>query len=104
MERRWCERRRIPLEVTVQTAEAGDFLKCRARDIGFGGMFLMTGPVSFQKYQQLTVVLEMPGKPGATHAIPGRVIRSSNDGLGLRFHELGMTDVRVLQDILYHQG
>ncbi len=64
------------------------FLKtrCKANQIGIGGMFVKTNPLPFRRDTQLEVEFELAGPAGTRrYRLPALVQHRSPEGLGLMF-------------------
>ncbi len=90
------------MEVELHSAEdAGGFIRCRTRNIGFGGMFVATGPVDFMKFRRIDVRFCIPGRPGRRFRVPSWAVQRIASGICVKFLKLEKDALRALQELLY---
>jgi PilZ domain len=106
MERRWTERTSInvPVDLSyagVQTEE------CRTRDIGLGGVFVeLPKEVNLAAETSVELTFKLGAAPQLTkHRINARVVRVTEDGVGMMFRDFDAIAFRSLQEVLlYNQN
>lgn len=102
MEHRWSARTPISTRVTLYRNKM-PVAVCAATDIGLGGMFVATGPLTYSKDTTLEVDLKLQTEQGpARFRLPACVVYHSQTGVGLMFlesdHEVSRTIRRMLQN------
>lgn len=105
MEHRWSDRRELRL--TVDVLRQGEMLfSCESRDVGLGGTFLDLGPKqSMDPDMDVELIFHLlTGQREVKHALRARVVRVSDHGAGLRFHEFDTSVFRSLQEIMSYKG
>jgi len=104
MERRWTER--TPIDVPVDLSYAGmQTGECRARDIGLGGVFVaLPKEISLAEETpvELTFILGEGGHV-TKHHINARVVRVSQEGVGMMFRDFDAVTFRSLQEVLRYK-
>ncbi len=106
MERRWTERTSInvPVDLAYAGAQAEE---CRTRDIGLGGVFVeLPDTVNITADTAVEVTFKLGTAPNITkHRINARVVRVSEDGVGMMFRDFDAIAFRSLQEVLlYNQN
>ena len=100
MERRWAERMQINLDVDVcyQGVVHGTY---QTHDMSLGGVFIQTqsGAHLADAHVDLRFNLGSQGQY-TKHRIKGKVVRVTDDGVGLVFREFDAVAFRSLQEVL----
>ena len=104
MERRWTERTliNVPVDLSYAGTQAGG---CRTRDIGLGGVFVEV-PKEVNLAEETSVELTFKLGAGADltkHRINARVVRVSEDGVGMMFRDFDAIAFRSLQEVLLYK-
>ena len=113
MENRWSDRR--GLELGVEVYQAGDkLMTCRSKDIGLGGTYLMVSSddVDVEDHQfaldadsDVELVFHInDGSLDTKYYLHAKVIRVSENGIGLKFHDFDTSVFRSLQELLNYKG
>ncbi|MGD8568651.1 MAG: PilZ domain-containing protein [Gammaproteobacteria bacterium] len=102
MEHRWSARIPIATRVTLYRNKM-PVAVCAATDIGLGGMFVATGPLTYSKDTTLEVDIKLDTEQGPTRfRLPACVVYHSQTGVGLMFlesdNEVSRTIRRLLQN------
>jgi hypothetical protein len=104
-ERRWTER--TPLNVAVDLAYAGTQAgEYRTRDIGLGGVFVEL-PKATDLVTETPVELIFKlgeGERLTKHRINARVVRVTDDGIGMMFRDFDASAFRSLQEVLRYKS
>lgn len=87
MEHRWSAR--IPLSTRVTLyRNRQPVTECFAKDIGRGGLFVATGPLTYSKNTPLDVDITLDTDEGPKQfCLPAYIIRCTETGVGLMFRE-----------------
>lgn len=105
MENRWSDRRDLHLGVDVYVG--GDkHITCQSRDVGLGGAFLNTGQShNFGVDTSVELVFHLvEGKQKKKYVLPARIIRVTDSGIGLKFHDFDTGVFRALQQLMCYRG
>lgn len=105
MENRWSDRK--GLELGVEVYQAGDkLLMCRSKDIGLGGTFLNADDVSaITTDSDVELVFHMDdGVKETKYYLHAKVVRVSEAGIGLKFHDFDTSVFRSLQELMNYKG
>ena len=106
MERRWTER--TSMNIPVDLAYAGEQTEeCRTRDIGLGGVFVeLPKDVNIASETPVELTFKLGASPNLTkHRINARVVRVTEDGIGMMFRDFDAIAFRSLQEVLlYNQN
>jgi hypothetical protein len=104
MERRWTER--TPIDIAVDLAYAGTQAgEYRTRDIGLGGVFVevsQTADLAAETPVELIFKLGT-GEHLTKHRINARVVRVTDDGVGMMFRDFDASAFRSLQEVLRYK-
>ncbi len=101
-EQRWSQRREIELTVEVH-CDGVRLATCHTQDIGLGGAFVQMGinKPSMDSDVDLLFKLEGYGLSSRTNRkLRARVVRYTNEGLGLMFRDFDTGSFRTLQEIM----
>jgi len=105
MENRWSDRRELRL--TVDVYRNGEKLcSCQSRDVGLGGAFLdleHAHPIEPDDNVDLVFHL-LSGDRQVKHNLHARIVRVTNEGVGLKFHEFDTSVFRSLQEIMSYKN
>jgi hypothetical protein len=100
MEHRWSARLPTTTKVTIYHNRIPVVL-CRANDIGMGGMFVETGPLSYPRNTTLEVEFELDTKlESKLFHVRACVVYGSEDGLGLVFLDSNSVLTRTIRQML----
>lgn len=100
MERRWTTRTSIALPVEV-LCEGGATLHCLTENIGLGGIFVRAPRDAMAPGQQVELTFSLAA--GATpeqHRLRAKVVRATDEGIGLMFRDFDATAFRSLQRVM----
>lgn len=102
-ERRWTVRTPVNLDVEVLNQD-GELAVCKALDIGLGGVFLKInrGEIFPDSSVELIFLLGTSAHR-IKHKIKARVVRMSEQGMGLMFRDFDATAFRSLQEVLRYK-
>lgn len=102
MEKRWSLRKPIKLDVVLHHDIAGK-IKCITRDISLEGMFIETDykmlPIDDLVY--LDFILQNDNNT-KLHHIRGKVVRTTDTGMGVMFREFNPSISHFLRDAQYN--
>ncbi len=104
MENRWSDRRELRLDVDV-FRDGEKLCSCQSRDVGLGGAFLdldPNHPVGQDDNVDLVFHLAT-GEGPVKHSLRARIVRITEDGIGLKFHEFDTSVFRSLQEIMSYK-
>ena len=104
MEHRWSLRTPVELDVDL-IYESVDEMACKTRDIGLGGVFI-EGDSQVMPPKNANVELNFilnSDEGSIKHKIKARVVRTSDDGIGLMFRDFDVGAFRSLQEVLRHK-
>ena len=109
MENRWSDRR--GLELGVEVFQAGDkLMSCRCKDIGLGGTYLsvdmlaMADASMINTNSDVELVFHIDDGAAATkYYLHAKVVRISNSGMGLKFHDFDTSVFRALQELINYK-
>ena len=104
MENRWSDRRELRLDVDV-FRNGQKICSCQSRDVGLGGAFLdMEQAESVAQDDNLELVVHLlSGQTPIKHSLRARVVRVTDQGVGLKFHEFDTSVFRSLQEIMSYK-
>ena len=98
VENRWSQRRPLNVSVDVMVGNA-KLASCRTKDVGLGGVFLyLDEDVQPDKDVDLELYFVVSDKP--KQKLRGRVVRNTQDGIGLIFRDFDTGSFRALQEIM----
>jgi len=107
MENRWSDRRELNLHVDVLKVNQ-KLLSCRCKDIGLGGTFiekLDEGCSVVTANSDVELVFHIDnGNVDAKYYLHAKVIRVSDSGIGLKFHEFDTSVFRALQELINYKA
>ncbi len=101
-EQRWSQRREIELTVVV-FCEGVRLATCRTQDVGLGGAFVCMdiNKPSMDSDVDLLFKLEGHGlSPRTNRKLRAKVVRYTNEGIGLMFRDFDTSSFRTLQEIM----
>lgn len=104
MERRWTER--TPINVAVDLAYAGmQAGEYRTRDIGLGGVFVeLPKATEIAAETPVELIFKLGSGEGVTkHRINARVVRVTDEGIGMMFRDFDASAFRSLQEVLRYK-
>lgn len=104
MENRWSDRRELQLDVEV-FRDGTKICSCQSRDVGLGGAFLnLESSNAFGEDDNIELVFHLiSGQSPIKHNLHARVVRITNDGVGLKFHDFDTGVFRTLQEIMSYK-
>lgn len=104
MENRWSDRRELQLDVDV-FRDGAKLCTCQSRDVGLGGAFLdMQLGDSLAEDENLELVFHLMSEQNPIkHNLHAKVVRVTNDGVGLKFHDFDTSVFRSLQEIMSYK-
>ncbi len=102
MERRWSLRKPVVLDAVLHHQPLGS-VRCRTANISLGGVYLDTGRIllPIDAAVALDFIVPAAGNDRRLHHILAKVIRVTDEGVGLMFREFSARISRFLQDA-YH--
>ncbi|MCI0507633.1 MAG: PilZ domain-containing protein [Gammaproteobacteria bacterium] len=105
MENRWSDRRELRLDVDV-FRNGEKQCSCRSRDVGLGGAFLDLEPAhSMGQDDTVELVFHLfTGEREVKHSLRARIVRITQEGVGLKFHEFDTSVFRSLQEIMSYKN
>jgi len=100
MEHRWSDRRSSSLEVLLFRNNI-PVVTCKTRNISIYGVFVITGPVRYERNSVLEVefVLSTKGRK-KRYRIPAYVIHQSKEGLGLMFRDENPETTNFIKNVI----
>jgi len=104
MENRWSDRRDLRLDVDV-FRNGEKICTCQSKDVCLGGAFLKLQPehpIGLDDNVDLVFHLISEQTP-IKHSLHARVVRVTNEGVGLKFHEFDTGVFRSLQQIMSYK-
>jgi len=104
MEHRWSDRRELQLDVEV-FRDGAKICSCKSRDVGLGGAFLdldSSCPVGEDDNLELVFHLISEHNP-IKHSLHARIVRVTDEGVGLKFHDFDTGVFRSLQEIMSYK-
>jgi hypothetical protein len=100
-ENRWSPRQAMELEVTLHATTQGAFTG-KTSNISIGGMFIETDmPRLFRDDEVLITIPNRRSGDQPLCRIPGLVVWSDGNGIGLMFSRLDPGAIRALRELLY---
>jgi hypothetical protein len=104
MENRWSDRRQLRLNVDV-FRDGQKVCTCQSRDVGLGGAFLdMNETAAMTPEDNIELVVHLlSGQTPIKHSLPARIVRVTDEGVGLKFHEFDTSVFRSLQEIMSYK-
>lgn len=100
-EKRWSARRATVLTVDVHY-QGKQYIGCRTRDIGLGGMFIEFQPSGLAPGRDIHIALKIDRAGNSERRrFKARVAHSSDSGFGLAFETFDRDDFHILQDLLH---
>lgn len=105
MENRWSDRRELQLDVDV-FRDGAKVCSCQSRDVGLGGAFLdMQSSEPLAEDENLELVFHLMSETNPIkHNLHAKVVRVTNDGVGLKFHDFDTSVFRSLQEIMSYKA
>ncbi|WP_455201173.1 PilZ domain-containing protein [Kaarinaea lacus] len=105
MENRWSDRRELRLDVDV-FRDGEKVCTCQSRDVGLGGAFLdLELAHSIGQDDNVELVFHLPsGQRLVKHNLHAKIVRVTNEGIGLKFHEFDTGVFRSLQEIMSYKN
>jgi hypothetical protein len=100
MEHRWSVRTPFTTKVTLYSNDL-PFAVCNSRDIGLGGLFIKTGPLTYRKNWILDIDIELNTDFGMERfRLRTSVVFISETGMGLMFLEPSSAMSRAIRRLL----
>lgn len=104
MEHRWSLRTRIQIPVDVNCPGVGD-VAAITRDIGLGGVFLEMREPSLPRNANVDLTFYLQGDERQTHhRLRAKVVRVTDDGIGLMFRDYDVGTFRSLQEVIHYKN
>ncbi|NOZ52342.1 MAG: PilZ domain-containing protein [Gammaproteobacteria bacterium] len=105
MENRWSDRRELRLDVDV-IRQGEKIFSCLSHDVGLGGAFInFATSRHVDKNAEVELVFHLMGNhQEVKHSLRARVVRITDNGIGLKFHEFDTCVFRSLQEIMSYKG
>ena len=100
MEKRWSIRKAIQLDVVLHHDTAGA-IKCRTRDISLEGMFIETDSKTLPIDEPVYLDFILQEGDNKLHHIRAKVIRTTENGMGVMFREFNPRISHFLRDAQY---
>ena len=99
MEDRYFSRKQIELDVNL--FHGGKYLGCfSVRDIGFGGLFVETGPIDLHPNMKVEIGLPVDSSDAEDGGMKGLIVHHSDDGLGIMLTDHEPGDIRTIGRLL----
>ena len=104
MENRWSDRRELQLDVEV-FRDGTKVCSCQSKDVGLGGAFLdMQSCESLNEDENIELVFHlMTEHSPIKHNLHAKVVRITDSGVGLKYHEFDTSVFRSLQEIMSYK-
>jgi hypothetical protein len=100
-ERRLSTRHAITINVALYYDRLG-LLPCKTRDLCMEGMFVHTGRVNLSENVPVDAVFTGWQRPGVGPLrLTARIVRVTEGGAALRFHDIEAADYRILRKVLH---
>ncbi len=102
IESRWSQRRKVSLAVDIIEADTR-LEHCRTRDVGLGGVFVETSTGHHPaKDAEVELLFKLVGNDQRLilHRLRAKVVRVTEDGVGLMFQGFDTNSFRSLQEIM----
>lgn len=88
-------------EVHYSETELHGMFRCRTQNIGLGGAFIAAAGLPLDSGTAVELVLNAEPAPSRdTFRVQARVVRVTDDGVGLSFNDLSPEDSRVFRRFL----
>ncbi len=99
-DRRWSVRKSIELNVAIYYDRLG-LLPCKTLDMCMEGMFIKTGLITLSRHSKVDAVLTRhDGTVSQQLRLPANIVRVSEAGAGLQFHNFNSETYYFLREIL----
>jgi hypothetical protein len=99
MEKRWCERMPVAIDVVIHH-NGHKLAKCAVKNISLCGISLNSGPLAFYRNTQIQIkFLDTNYLLGDKNIITATVVRNSREEVGLMFDP---TEPEILNPIMKH--
>lgn len=99
-DRRWSARKSIELNVALYYDRLG-LLPCKTLDMSMEGMFVKTGRIMLSQYSKVDAVLtRFDGSVSQQLRLPAKIVRVSQHGAGLQFHNFDSDTYYFLRELL----
>ncbi len=100
MEKRWAARRDVQISVDLKCKDV-EVVNCQTRDVSLSGAFVEVQQVQPSIDAALDLVFRL-GEPGrqTKYKVQAKVARTTGDGIGVMFEELGVSSFRSLREVL----
>lgn len=97
MERRWCQRKPIAMEVVLYYAGLG-LVRCKAMDLSYDGAYIETGEAMIPARARVELYFDdgHQEQPDSVR-IPARVVHAGHGGMGVLFSDYEGHAYRFLQ-------
>ncbi len=105
MENRWSDRRELQLDVEV-FRDGTKVCSCQSRDVGLGGAFLdLDSSHSLGEDENIELVFHLvTSQSPIKHNLHAKVVRITEEGVGLKFHDFDTGVFRSLQEIMSYKS
>ena len=110
MENRWSDRRELRLDVEV-FRDGTKICSCQSKDVGLGGAFLdlesthSSDQEALGRDENIELVFHLiSGQTPVKHNLHARIVRITDNGIGLKFHEFDTGVFRSLQEIMSYKA
>ncbi len=100
MEKRWSLRKAIQLDVVLHHDTAGA-IKCKTRDISLEGMFIETDNRTLPIDEPVYLDFILQDGDNRLHQIRAKVIRTTDNGMGVMFREFNPRISHFLRAVQY---
>lgn len=100
MEKRWSLRKSIQLDVVLHHDTAG-VIKCKTRDISLEGMFIETDSQTLPVDDPVYLDFILQNGDNKLHHIRAKVVRTTDNGMGVMFREFNPRISHFLRDVEY---
>jgi len=101
MENRWAARTPVRLSVDLHCRDI-EVVNCSTRDISLNGAYIEVKQLQPDADSKVDLVFRL-GQPGeyTRYRVPGKVVRSDGEGIGVMFDEVDASSFRSLREILH---
>lgn len=97
LDRRWSDRKRLPLRATLEVPNHTEPVEAELRDISLGGAFVETR--FLLPYYPLVIRFKLPGSLQDFH-LETKVVYRTPSGAGLMFMRTSTSEIRALSEML----
>ncbi|MDH4273504.1 MAG: PilZ domain-containing protein [Gammaproteobacteria bacterium] len=99
VERRWSQRRTATLMVEIHY-QGTMVANCQTLNVGLGGAYINCVSWVLPKGAEFELVFQLGDEHKVRHRLHARVIRASNDGVGVGFRDYDIRAFRTLQEVM----